>query len=60
MGLVMIMGWESKKLKCANCGTEKSVKYLHNGKPYCNMCIMKAPYLRVSEVVVENKGGNKK
>ena len=26
--------------KCNYCGTDKSVKYEDNSKPYCNRCIL--------------------
>lgn len=35
----MIQGWYDKNLKCTRCDIEKSVKYEHETKPYCNKCI---------------------
>ena len=35
-----IAGWHKKKLKCSICGSGKSVKYMHNGEPHCNSCMM--------------------
>jgi uncharacterized Zn finger protein (UPF0148 family) len=37
----LIKGWFEKKLTCSRCKSDKSVKYEHNGKPYCNICIIK-------------------
>jgi len=32
--------WVEKKYICANCGTDKSVKYRMAGKTYCNRCVI--------------------
>lgn len=36
----LIPNWFNKQLTCAKCGTTKSVKYMLEGKPYCNKCIL--------------------
>lgn len=41
-----IKNWSSKNLICTKCGTNKSVKYLFENKPYCNRCIMTQVYLK--------------
>lgn len=34
-----IKDWVKNKSKCTCCNTYASVKYQHEGKPYCNRCI---------------------
>jgi late competence protein required for DNA uptake (superfamily II DNA/RNA helicase) len=35
-----ILPFSERNLPCARCGTNKSVKYISNGKHYCNACIL--------------------
>lgn len=37
---------QRKGLKCNNCSTDKSIKYIgKDDKPYCNKCIMIVDYM---------------
>lgn len=35
-----IEDWANKTLTCESCGTDKSVKWVHNEKPFCNKCVI--------------------
>lgn len=35
-----LSGWQQMKLVCSECGSDKSVKYEHEGKHFCNLCIL--------------------
>ncbi|SEN42939.1 hypothetical protein SAMN04487895_101502 [Paenibacillus sophorae] len=32
--------WYDKKLTCTYCGEKRSVKYMVEDKPYCNVCVL--------------------
>lgn len=37
----LIKDWRNKTLICSDCNAIKSVKYEHNNKTYCSLCMAK-------------------